>query len=81
MPLASSAGGAGGRASNAKHTSGRDSTVRARMDENRFDRIALVVHPRRELRRALATLREWAEGQDAELVQLRSPGQLSLIHI
>ena len=45
------------------------------MDENRFDRIALVVHPRRELRRALTTLREWAEGQGAELVQLPSPGQ------
>ena len=38
-----------------------------------FDRIGLVVHPRRELGRALATLREWAERQDAELVQIASP--------
>ncbi len=45
------------------------------MHESRFDRIALVVHPRRELGRALATLREWAEDQHAELVQLPSPGQ------
>jgi NAD+ kinase len=40
-----------------------------------FDRIGLVVHPRRELGRALGTLREWAEDQGAELVQLPSPGQ------
>ena len=45
------------------------------MNANRFDRIALVVHPRRELGNALATLREWAEAQGAELVQLASPGQ------
>jgi len=45
------------------------------MDANRFDRIALVVHPRRELGNALATLREWAEAQGASLVQLASPGQ------
>jgi len=45
------------------------------MDANRFDRIALVVHPRRELGNALATLREWAEAQGAALVQLASPGQ------
>jgi NAD+ kinase len=54
--------------------SGRDSTVRARMTANRFDRIALVVHPRRELGRALATLRDWAQDQSATLVQLPSPG-------
>ncbi len=40
-----------------------------------FDRIGLVVHPRRELGRALKTVREWAEAQGAELVQIRSPGQ------
>ena len=45
------------------------------MNVNRFDRIALVVHPRRELGRALATLREWADDQGATLVQLASPGQ------
>jgi len=44
------------------------------MNANRFDRIALVVHPRRELGRALATLRGWAAAQDAELVHLPSPG-------
>ena len=53
---------------------GRDSTVPVRMTANRFDRIALVVHPRRELGRALATLREWAERQGGELVQLDAPG-------
>jgi NAD+ kinase len=40
-----------------------------------FDRIGLVVHPRRELDRALTTVREWAERQGAEVVQVRSPGQ------
>jgi len=45
------------------------------MNATRFARIALVVHPRRALGGALATLREWSEQQGAELVQLRSPGQ------
>ncbi len=45
------------------------------MNANPFDRIGLVVHPRRELSSALATVREWAERQGAEIVQLRSPGQ------
>jgi NAD+ kinase len=45
------------------------------MNANSFDRIGLVVHPRRELKRALATLREWADEQGAALVQLSSPGQ------
>ena len=45
------------------------------MNANPFDRIGLVVHPRRELSSALATVREWAERQGAEMVQLRSPGQ------
>jgi NAD+ kinase len=52
-----------------------DSTVPLRMTADSFDRIGLVVHPRRELRRALATVREWAEDQGAEVVQLPSPGQ------
>jgi len=45
------------------------------MSDTAFDRIGLVVHPRRELGRALATVREWAEEQGAALVQLPSPGQ------
>jgi NAD+ kinase len=36
----------------------------------RFDRIGLAVHPRRELDSALATVREWAERQGAEIVQV-----------
>jgi NAD+ kinase len=45
------------------------------MNANPFDRIGLVVHPRRELDNALATVRKWAERGNAEVVQLRSPGQ------
>ena len=45
------------------------------MNANSFHRIGLVVHPRRELGRALATLRDWADEQGAALVQLPSPGQ------
>jgi NAD+ kinase len=41
------------------------------MDE-RFDRIGLAVHPRRELDGALATIRDWAARQDAEVVQIAS---------
>src|SRR4051794_28050814 len=33
--------------------------------EDPFDRIGLVVHPRRELSRALGTVHEWAERQGA----------------
>jgi NAD+ kinase len=44
-------------------------------DPNPFDRIGLVVHPRRELGHALDTVRRWAERQGAEVVQIRSPGQ------
>jgi NAD+ kinase len=40
--------------------------------DDRFDRIGLAVHPRRELDRALATVREWAERQGAEVVQIAS---------
>ena len=39
-----------------------------------FDRIGVVVHPSRELDRALATLHEWAGGHGAEVVQLATPG-------
>ncbi len=45
------------------------------MNANPFDRIGLVVHPRRELDNALSTVRTWAERGNAEVVQLRSPGQ------
>jgi NAD+ kinase len=45
------------------------------MATDAFDRIGLVVHPRRELSRALATVREWAERQRATVVQVPSPGQ------
>ena len=40
--------------------------------DDRFDRIGLAVHPRRELDKALATVREWAERQGAEVVQIAS---------
>jgi NAD+ kinase len=49
------------------------------MNANSFRRIGLVVHPRRELGLALATLREWAEDQGAALVQLPSPGQEQVV--
>jgi NAD+ kinase len=45
------------------------------MNANTFDRIGLVVHPRRELGRALATVQGWAEREGAELVQINAPGQ------
>jgi NAD+ kinase len=44
------------------------------MNANPFDRIGLVVHPRRELGRAVATVQEWAEREGAALVQVPSPG-------
>lgn len=40
--------------------------------DDRFDRIGLAVHPRRELDKALATVRDWAERQGAEVVQVAS---------
>jgi NAD+ kinase len=40
--------------------------------DDRFDRIGLAVHPRRELGSALATVRDWAERQGAEVVQIAS---------
>jgi NAD+ kinase len=40
--------------------------------DDRFDRIGLAVHPRRELDGALATVREWAQRQGAEVVQVAS---------
>src|SRR3954466_14404293 len=45
------------------------------MAANSLDRIGLVVHPRRERGPALATVREWAEREGAELVQVDAPGQ------
>ena len=45
------------------------------MSGDPFDRIGLIVHPRRELGGALATVREWSEEHGAELVQLDAPGQ------
>ena len=45
------------------------------MNANSFDRIGLVVHPRRELGRALTSVREWAERQGAAVMQVASPGQ------
>jgi NAD+ kinase len=49
------------------------------MHTDAFDRIGLVVHPRRELGRAVATVREWAEHQEATVVQLRSPGHVQKV--
>src|SRR4051794_10748806 len=40
-----------------------------------FDRIGLVVHPKRSLDNALATVHEWAGRQGAEVVQVGTPGQ------
>src|SRR4051794_28303551 len=45
------------------------------MNANRFDRIGLVVHPRRELGRALATVPDWAGRDGAQLAQLGAPGR------
>ncbi len=45
------------------------------MPADPFDCIGLVVHPRRELGNALATIREWAARGGAGLVQLDAPGQ------
>ena len=45
--------------------------------DDRFDRIGLTVHPRRELDSALATVREWAERQGAEVVQVASSARVA----
>jgi NAD+ kinase len=45
------------------------------VNANPFDRIGVVVHPRRRLDHALETVRAWAERQGADVVQIRSPGQ------
>jgi NAD+ kinase len=45
------------------------------MSADPFDRIGLVVHPRRELGHALATVRGWAERQGTKLIQVDLPGQ------
>jgi NAD+ kinase len=44
------------------------------MPTDPFDRIGLVVHPRRDLDGALATIRQWVEQQRAELVQVATLG-------
>src|SRR5215210_8374867 len=45
------------------------------MRTDAFDRIGLVVHPNRDLDRALETVEQWVRRQDATLVQVRTPGQ------
>jgi NAD+ kinase len=45
------------------------------MDTARFECVGLAVHPSRELDRALATVREWAERQGARVVQVPTAGQ------
>src|SRR5688572_30188879 len=40
--------------------------------DDRFDRIGLAVHPRRALDKALATVRDWAQRQGADVVQIAS---------
>ena len=40
-----------------------------------FGRIGLVVHPRRNLDTALATIRDWAAEHGSEVVQVGTPGQ------
>jgi NAD+ kinase len=39
-----------------------------------LDRIGVVAHPRREVKSALETVREWASRQGADVVQIRAPG-------
>jgi NAD+ kinase len=39
-----------------------------------MERIGVVIHPRRDLRRALATVRDWLDRHGMELVQVRAPG-------
>jgi NAD+ kinase len=39
-----------------------------------MDRMGLVVHPTRDLRRALATIAEWATAHGVEIVQIPAPG-------
>jgi NAD+ kinase len=45
------------------------------MADARFDRIGLVVHPRRDLGRALAIVSDWAKANGAEVIQVGGPGQ------
>src|SRR5262245_892269 len=39
-----------------------------------MERIGIVVHPRRDLRGALATIEGWAGRNEVELVQVQEPG-------
>jgi len=45
------------------------------MGRPRLTRFGLVVHPERELERALETLRRWSEQRGVEVVQVPAPGQ------
>jgi len=45
------------------------------MRTDAFDRIGLVVHPKRSLERALEIVEQWTEREGAALVQLQTPGQ------
>jgi NAD+ kinase len=49
------------------------------LDDGRIDRIGLVVHPRRRLDHALATLEAWAAAHGAEVVQVPIAGQTRAI--
>ena len=45
------------------------------MDGRRMRRLGLVVHPRREIDNALASLRSWSDAHGVELVQVPATGQ------
>ena len=45
------------------------------MPDMPFRRVALVVHPTRQIDQALATIERWAEEQGLEVVQLRAEGE------
>ena len=49
------------------------------MDSDAFDRIGLVVHPQRELGRAIASIRDWAERQGASVVQVAGHGDVQQV--
>jgi NAD+ kinase len=42
-------------------------------------RIGLVVHPSRDIDRALATLKQWAAERDVEVVQVRARGEMRMV--
>ncbi len=45
------------------------------MEGGRISRLGLVVHPERDLRKALETIRRWSDEQGTEVVQVPSTGQ------